>query len=161
MTNSATFRINPPLGACILWGLKVMFWVTATFTVFGIISRYLKNQSQPNSWMKLFDTDIAVIFGIGMTLGLFIFSICRIWGTTFKEGALKATTFGGRMIQVPLNSVTGVQAGSVQGLPVLIVKSDAAKSDLYIYTLGVDKSLVHAKLVSIAGPDHLLTRAFS
>ena len=147
MTNDIlAFRINPPLGACIRWGLKMMFWVVVATTVFTVVGRYLRSQSLPSPWLRLLGTDLGVMFGGGLTLGTFIFAICRVWGATLKSGEIKATTYGGRMIRVPLASVTDAQAGSVQGLPVLIVNSHATKSALFIYTLGVDKNKVHAEL---------------
>lgn len=162
MTNvTPTFRINPPLSACIRWGLKLMFWVATAATVLAAVKRYLRSQPLPTPWLRLFVTELEVIFGVGLILGVLIFAICRIWAATLKGGELRATTYGGRMVRVPLASVTGAQVGSLQGLPVLVVNSHATKSPLFIYTLGVNINEVYAELASVAGPDHVLTRAFS
>jgi hypothetical protein len=65
------------------------------------------------------------------------------------------------MVEVPLNSITAVVPGSVQGLPVLSVKSTATNSKLVIYTLGLDKNAAHGQLASLAGSENELTKAFA
>jgi hypothetical protein len=156
-----TYRINPPLSACLRWALKLLFKVAVAMTLITVGGTYFMGRPLTTPWTTLLGAEVAVIVGVGAFLGILIFGICRIWGTTLKDGAIRATTFGGRMMRVPLSSVTDARPGSVQGLPVLVVKSRATDSHLYIYTLGLDMSAAHARLASLAGPDHVLTRAFS
>jgi hypothetical protein len=103
---------------------------------------------------------IAFFAGLRLLLGLFIFGIGWVWAAIFSPETLRATNLWGRMTEIPCASVTDVRAGSIQGLPVLIVKSSASQSDLYIYTLGLDRDIVYSQLYTLIGPDNPLTQAF-
>ena len=161
MTNEeAAYRIYPPLGACVRWALKLFLWlsiITITFTVAG---RLLRGQPLPMDFLEITGKIILFCFGVGVVLGLLIFAICRVWSTTFRDGSMGATTLLGRMAEVPLSSITEVRSTSIQGLPVMIVKSSSSESELYIYTLGLDRDAAHLRLSSLAGPENLLTKAF-
>jgi hypothetical protein len=157
---STAYRVYPPLRACIRWGLTLFFWVALIVSALPFAVRLWRGQPFPKDWLAHTGTFLGLVIGIGVTIGLGIYAICRIWGATFTQGTLRATTVWGRMVEVPLSTVTDVTPGSVQGLPVLIVKSGASKALLYIYTLGLDRDSVRVHLSSLAGPDHLLTKAF-
>jgi hypothetical protein len=98
--------------------------------------------------------------GIGLVVGLIGFSVGLIWCTVLEPGALRAPTRFNERVEIPFSSITGVSAGSVEGLPRLAIKSNVLDFDLYIYTLGVDKSNIYMRLRVLAGPDNLLTKAF-
>ena len=157
---STAFRVYPPLRACIRWGLTLFLWVALIVSVLPFVLRLWRGQPLPKDWLAHSGALLGLLVGIGVTIGLGVYAICRIWGATFTQGTLRASTVWGRMVEVPLSTVTDVARGSVQGLPVLIVKSGASKADLHIYTLGLDRESVRMRLSSLAGPDHLLTRAF-
>jgi hypothetical protein len=157
---STSYRVYPPLRACVRWGLTVFAWVALVITILPLAMRLSRGQPLPKGRLALIGTLVALVVGVGVTVGLGVYAICRIWGATFTQATLRATTVWGRMVEVPMSSITDVAPGSVQGLPALIVTSAASKAALYIYTLGLDRDSVHTRLSSLVGPDHLVTKAF-
>jgi hypothetical protein len=73
---------------------------------------------------------------------------------THSRRTLRATTLWGRLTEIPYSSITGAKAGSIEGLPVLLVASSELQSPLYIYTLGLDRDAVHSHLYMLIGADN-------
>jgi hypothetical protein len=142
------------------WALRVFFWVFVV--IFGItaIGRWSRGQPLPAAWSERPAQYIAFFVGISAVLGLLIFVIGWVWSATVSRRGLKASTLWGGRLEVPWAAITEVRSSSIQGLPVLIVRS-TTMSDIYVYTLGVDLHEVHSKLLAAAGPDHLLTKCFA
>jgi hypothetical protein len=101
-------------------------------------------------------TLFSIITGMGIVVFLLMFSV----GAVVTPEALHASTYWGRRVKVPWASITNVTAGSLEGLPLLIIQSEAPKAKLYVFTLGIERQEAHMKLYSMAGPDHLFTKFF-
>jgi hypothetical protein len=158
--DAVAYRIYPPLDACVRWALKMYLWVVIFTVVFTVAGRLLRGQ--PVLLTNLLKTSemIVVLFPGAFALALLIYVICRVWGATFKDGSLRATTFSGRMAKVPLSSITEVRPDSISSLPVLVIKSSSSRAVLYIYTLGLDRNFARIRLSSLAGSENPLTKAF-
>jgi hypothetical protein len=156
---AVAYRIYPPLGACVRWALKLFLWVVILTIVVTLALRLLRGQPMPTNLLETTGKIVLLFPGAGVVIALLIYGICRVWGATFKDGLMRATTFSGRTAKVSLSSITEVSSATICGLPVLIVKSSSSRTALYIYTLGLDKDAAHSRLSSLAGLDNPLTKA--
>lgn len=138
-----------------------MAWVLLFTSIFAIGGGALAGRPIPKPTFESVGVIVGCVVGMGLLVGFFVFAVGLVWGSVLGPGTLRASTLWGRMVEVPLASITDVRAGSVSGMPVLILKSSAATSELYVYTLGVDRASACARLNSLVGPDNLLTQAFS
>jgi hypothetical protein len=159
-TPSTRYRLYPPIGACLRWSLTLMFWLLIVVIGFSLFKQWGWGQPFPQTLISRSGNFIAFSAGLGFLLGLCIFGMGWVWAATFGPETLRATNLWGRMTDVPYSSIATVRAGSIQGLPVLIIQSSASRSGLYIYTLGLDRELVYSQLYTLAGPDNPLTQAF-
>jgi hypothetical protein len=110
--------------------------------------------TRPSQFLTLF---LVLVFGMSIV----IYAIGWIWGAGLKGQTLTAATFWGRRVEVPLSSVTDIESISIEGLPALLVKSSATKSNLHILTLGLNTTEVYNRLCETAGPAHPLTIWFA
>jgi hypothetical protein len=115
----------------------------------------------PEHWSTRPAESFALLLALSCGMGIVIYGVGWIWGAALSEQSLTATTFWGRRVEVPLLSVTEIRSLSIQGLPCLLVKSNATKSDLHILTLGLDAPEVYSRLYAAAGPSHPLTMWFA
>jgi hypothetical protein len=115
----------------------------------------------PEHWTTRPLEFLTVFLALVSGMGIAIYGVGWIWGAALRGQMLTATTFWGRRVDVPLSSVTEIRSLSIQGVPGLLVKSNANKSNLHILTLGLDVPEVYDRLYAAAGPTHPLTMWFA
>ena len=98
-----------------------------------------------------------------LTLGIavLVYGVCYGFAAKLSETSLIGVSLWGRGVEVPLSSITGIEPVSVEGIPMLLVKSTATKSTLQVMTLGLDTREVYERLRVSAGAAHPLTRWFA
>ena len=159
--STSTYRLIPTFVACMRWAMLTCLCIfVGVFLVVGG-TRLIQGLPVPEHWSTRPAEILTLFLALTCGMGIVIYGVGRIWGAALSERSLTATTFWGRRVEVPLLSVTDVRSLSIQGLPCLLVKSNATRSELYILTLGLDAPEVYNRLLAAAGPTHPLTTWFA
>jgi hypothetical protein len=143
------------------WAFTYFLGAVASLLGLTAILRIINNQPFPQHWSEK-PLELAVmLLSITAGMGVVIFALLFCLSAVATRSALRASTYWGKRVTVPWSSITSIRAGSYQGLPALIIKSDNATAELYVYTLGLNRQEVHAQLHSFAGPNNMLTKCFA
>jgi hypothetical protein len=159
--SAQSFRLVPPVSACVRWGLLAIGTVGVAATLFTTLVRLLKGLSLPAHWSTSLLQMLGFAIALGVVLGLVIYGIGLLWGATISADSLSASNYWGRKVKVPWTSITGIEPTSIQGLPALLIRSSATSSVLYVYTLGLDTAEAYKRLCLTAGPSNPLTTWFA
>jgi hypothetical protein len=160
-TLSAEYRLNPPFTACMRWAFTYFLIAVVVLCLITVGMRIINKQPLPAHWFEDPSSLILTLVVIALGMGIAIFALLYILGAVVTRSHLRASTYWGRRVNVPWSSITNVTIGSYEGLPAVIIQSDVVRAEVYVYVLGIDRREAHAKLSSMAGPDHILTKCFA
>ena len=103
-TLAQTFRLVPPLAACLRWA--GVFVVTLTVVVVAVVAgtRLLRGAPMPAHWSQGLLPILGLFALLALAMGVFIYLIGWFWGATVTPGGLRARNYWGRRREVPLTA---------------------------------------------------------
>jgi hypothetical protein len=127
---------------------------------FGAVQSLVSGKALPRGpWSRIPEV-LGAMGGIGLVLGLGLFGIGWIWATRVTADTVQSSSLSGRLILISKSSIRAVRPITIQGFPALLIESDESDATLFMYTLGLDRDTVYARLCGLIGPENLLTQAF-
>lgn len=138
-----------------------MLWLSVMVIGVGVVQSLVSGKPALSDGLGSRIPDVmGVMGGLGIALGLGLFGIGWVWATRVTTETVQCSSMSGRLIRVSKSSITAVRPMTIQGFPALLIESADSNAKLFMYTLGLDRDIVHARLCALIGPENLLTKAF-
>jgi hypothetical protein len=100
------------------------------------------------------------VVSVPIALGGLLWLLALPWTCTLTREGVAGRSFVGRRQAIPYEEVGSLWIYANSGFPLLYINSRCRNREIVMYLGGIDRNAVHAALVRLAGPHHLLTREF-
>ena len=157
--DTRTYRLHPPFLACIKWaigygGIGLAFSAALAF-VLGEITRPVRTDLPWLGGLGL------LVCGIFVSLATIAYVMSRLYGAVLDERGIRVSTYWGRRVHVPWNTITHIDVCSFEAMPHVELRSSDEDAALYFNILGVKPNEIHRAIAAAAGHEHPVARAFA